>query len=83
MKIETKTSDRPRFSCDEGDMFLDEDGDLNIVVTATHIRGVRDSDLIVCCVHRDAAWIRGLADAEHLAGLRRLVTGDSVTLTVE
>ena len=83
MKINIETPPSPRFHCDEGDLFVDGDGDLNIVVAATHIKGVRDSDLVVCCVHKDAAWIRGLADADHLADLRRLSSGDSVTLTVE
>lgn len=69
--------------CEEGDLFVDADGDLNIVCAATHIKGLREEDLLVLCVHGDAAWVRGKADADNLAGLRRLAPGEQVTLTVE
>jgi hypothetical protein len=83
MMISVQKTKTPLPRCQEGDLFLDEDGDLNIVVAATHLRGIKDEDLVLCCVHRDAAWIRGLADQDHLAGLRRLSPGETVTLTVE
>ena len=83
MRINVQKTDSPLPRCAEGDLFLDEDGDLNIVVAATHLKGVRDEDLVLCCVHQDAAWIRGLADRDHLSGLRRLQPGETVTLTVE
>ena len=83
MKISVQKSDERLPRCQEGDLFLDEDGDLNIVVAATHLKGVREEDLVVCCVHGEAAWIRGLADGEHLARMRRLDPGETVTLMVD
>lgn len=68
---------------EEGELFLDEDGDLNVVVAAAHLEGVRPDDLVVCCLKGDAAWIRGRADADNLAGMNRLVSGDRVTITAE
>ncbi len=68
---------------EEGDLFLDEDGDLNLVVAAVHLEGVRPDDLVVCCLKGDAAWIRGRADRDTLAGMNRLAPGDRITLTAE
>lgn len=70
-------------TAEEGEIYVDEDGDLNLVVAATHIKGVDQENLVVCCLKGDAAWIRGLADADHLAGMTRLVAGDQIILTVE
>ncbi|TVR97818.1 MAG: hypothetical protein EA406_08860 [Rhodospirillales bacterium] len=68
---------------EEADLLLDPDGDLNIVMAATHVSGLREEDLVVCCLAGDAAWVRGRADAATLAGMTRLTTGDRIIITVE
>jgi hypothetical protein len=83
MKIAVNMSATGRASAEEGEIYIDEDGDVNIVIAATHIAGLKEEDLVVCCLKGDAAWIRGEADPTHLAGMTRLTTGDSVTFTVE
>jgi hypothetical protein len=79
--IDTSISGQPR--PEEGEIYIDEDGDVNIVIAAAHVEGLKDEDLVVCCLKGDAAWIRGGADAKNLAGMTRLTTGDRVTITVE
>lgn len=64
-------------------MYIDGDGDINIVVAATNIENVSNEDLIICCVKEDVAWIRGLADGVSLEKMTRLLPGDTVTLVVE
>ena len=83
MKIAVDMSATARTRAEEGEIYIDEDGDVNIVIAATHLAGLKEEDLVVCCLKGDAAWIRGGADPKHLAGMRRLTTGDSVTFTVE
>jgi hypothetical protein len=67
----------------EAEIYLDADGDLNIVVAAVNLEGVRDEDLVVCCIKDDAAWIRGLAPRLGVDKMTRLLPGDSVTLVIE
>jgi hypothetical protein len=83
MKIAVDMSATARTRAEEGEIYIDEDGDVNIVIAATHLAGLKEEDLVVCCLKGDAAWIRGGADSKHLAGMRRLTTGESVTFTVE
>lgn len=79
--IETSVVSHPQ--PEEGQIYIDEDGDVNIIIAATQIKGVREEDLVVCCLKGDAAWIRGGADAKSLAGMTRLTPGDRITITVE
>lgn len=83
MRISIDTSSTGQVKPEEGEIYIDEDGDVNIVVAAAHVEGLNDEDLVICCLKRDAAWIRGGADPKHLAGMTRLTTGDRVTITVE
>lgn len=83
MKIAVDISATGRASAEEGEIYIDEDGHVNIVVAATHIAGLKQEDLVLCCLASDAAWIRGEADPKHLAGMTRLAPGDSVTITLE
>jgi hypothetical protein len=83
MKIVVDMSATGRASAEEGEIYIDKDGDVNIVVAATHIAGLKQEDLVLCCLKGDAAWIRAEADPKHLAGMTRLTTGDSVTITLE
>jgi hypothetical protein len=71
---------------EEGDIYIDEDGDVNIVIAAAQIddlRNLKKEDLLVCCLKGDSAWIRGKANIQHLAPMIRLTSGDTVTITVE
>jgi hypothetical protein len=83
MKIAVDMSATGRASAEEGEIYIDEDGDVNIVVAATCIAGLKEEDLVVCCLKGDAAWIRGGANPKYLAGMTRLTAGDSVTIMVE
>lgn len=83
MKIEIDKAPALALAAKEGDLYVDEDGDVNIVVAATHIKGVNEENLVVCCLNGDAAWIRGLADQDRLAGLTRLASGDRITITID
>ena len=83
MKIAVDRPASRRANAEEGEIYIDEDGDVNIVIAATHIAGLKEEDLVVCCLKDDAAWIRGGADPERLAGMTRLTKGDSVTMTIE
>ncbi len=67
----------------EGELYLDDDGDLNVVVAAANLEGVNDEDLVLVCIKDDAAWIRGPASRFDTCGMTRLVSGDAVTITVE
>lgn len=79
--IETSATNQPH--PEEGQIYIDEDGDVNIIIAAAQIEGVRKEDLVVCCLKGDAAWIRGGANANAVVGMTRLTTGDRVTITVE
>ena len=83
MKISVDTPRNGHPTPQEGEIYIDEDGDVNIVVAAAHIEGLREEDLVICCLKGDAAWIRGGADPKRLAGMTRLTTGDRVTITIE
>lgn len=83
MKITIDRNDASGCRPEEADLYLDPDGDLNIVLAATHLSGLKEEDLVVCCLAGDAAWIRGRADADMLAGMTRLGTGDRITIQVE
>lgn len=66
----------------EGDIYVDSDGDVHIVLAAANLADIRDEELVVCCLRDDAAWVRGRASAVQLDAMTRLSAGDSVTLTV-
>lgn len=83
MRISIDTSSTGQPTPEEGAIYIDEDGDVNIVIAAAHVEGLREEDLVVCCLKGDAAWIRGGAAPSQLAGMTRLTTGDRVTITVE
>ncbi len=79
--IETSVIGRPK--AEEGQIYIDDDGDVNIIVAASEIQGVQEEDLVICCLKGDAAWIRGGANAKTLARMTRLTAGDRVTITIE
>ena len=83
MKIAINTATTGHTKAEEGEIYIDEDGDVNIVIAAAHIEGLKEEDLVVCCLKGDAAWIRGRADPKHLARMTRLTAGDRVTITIE
>lgn len=83
MKIAIEKGSLSSVTADEGELFVDEDGDLNIVLAATHLNGIKEEDLVVCCLRSDAAWIRGAANHAELSRMTRLAPGDRITITIE
>jgi hypothetical protein len=83
MKVIVNGSRAGHPKIEEGDLFIDRDGDVNLVVAAGHLDGVRDEDLVVCCIRENMAWIRGPVGKVELSQMTRLASGDSVTLAVD